>query len=202
MSKQYYIRNVSKTPEWAVLEKALIDQNLWRRCEGIYSYAQLAYDKDKLYVHLHADERRIRAENYGPLDQPCRDSCLEFFLSADEKNIRYLNIEINPNLCIFFGFGTGRNNLMRILLPDGVKTINANCSRTNTSWDITYELSFSLLQLFFPDFTPTGRIRGNFYKCGDLTEQPHYYAWNYIKTPTPDFHRPEYFGEMFFLNEY
>jgi hypothetical protein len=41
--------------------------------------------------------------------------------------------------------------------------------------------------------------RGNFYKCGDRLPVPHYVSWAPIATPKPDFHRPEYFDELFFV---
>jgi hypothetical protein len=41
-------------------------------------------------------------------------------------------------------------------------------------------------------------IRANFYKCGDSTAVPHYLSWSHIATETPDFHRPEFFGELYF----
>ena len=40
------------------------------------------------------------------------------------------------------------------------------------------------------------RLRGNFYKCGDATVQPHYLAWNPVTSAVPAFHRPEDFGEI------
>ena len=123
---------------------------------------------------------------------------MRFFLSAAECDARYLNIELNPNLCLYFGFGTGRVDRMRLLLPGGGKTLNACCERTATGWDVAYELPFKLLQLFFPDFSPSGKIRGNFYKCGDLTAQEHYLAWNRVDAGHPDFHLPAYFGELCF----
>ena len=42
-------------------------------------------------------------------------------------------------------------------------------------------------------------FKGNFYKCGDETKTPHYGSWNPIENPTPDFHRPEGFGELVIL---
>ena len=39
-------------------------------------------------------------------------------------------------------------------------------------------------------------IRANFYKCGDKTAHPHYLSWSPIDTPKPDFHRPDFFGEL------
>ena len=41
------------------------------------------------------------------------------------------------------------------------------------------------------------KLLGNFYKCGDATEMPHYLSWNPIQTERPDFHRPEFFGELY-----
>ena len=198
MTRQYRIQKVTGEPDWDKIEKAPLDQRMWRPCEAISAYAQLAYDDSRLYVHLHAEEPMIRAENSGALDQPCQDSCLEFFLSAAAQDVRYINIELNPKLCLYFGFGTGNGDLMRILLPDGAKTLHAGSERTANGWDVTYELPFKLLRLFFPDFVPHGKIRGNFYKCGDLTAQEHYLAWNRVDAERPNFHLPEYFGELIF----
>ena len=40
------------------------------------------------------------------------------------------------------------------------------------------------------------KLLGNFYKCGDATLLPHYLSWSQIDTEQPDFHRPEFFGEL------
>ena len=42
-------------------------------------------------------------------------------------------------------------------------------------------------------------MRANFYKCGDKTTKPHFLSWNPIDLPAPDFHRPDFFGEIRFL---
>lgn len=198
MTRQYQIQKITGKPDWNKIEKAPIDQKLWLPCEQISAYAQLAYDDSRLYVRLHAEEPTIRAENTGMLDQPCQDSCLEFFLSPAEGDARYLNIEMNPNCCLYFGIGTGRDDLVRLLPTQGVGALNAHCTRSETGWDLYYSLPFSLLRLFFPAFHPHGIMRGNFYKCGDLTQQEHYLAWNRVACAEPDFHRPEFFGELVF----
>ena len=198
MTRQYQIQKITGKPDWNKIEKAPIDQKLWLLCEQVSAYAQLAYDDSRLYVRLHAEEPTIRAENTGMLDQPCQDSCLEFFLSPAEGDARYLNIEMNPNCCLYFGIGTGRDDLVRLLPTQGVGALNAHCTRSETGWDLYYLLPFSLLRLFFPAFHPHGIMRGNFYKCGDLTQQEHYLAWNRVACAEPDFHRPEFFGELVF----
>ncbi len=40
--------------------------------------------------------------------------------------------------------------------------------------------------------------RMNLYKCGDNLSHPHFLSWRPIDTPQPDFHRPEFFGEVEF----
>ena len=34
-----------------------------------------------------------------------------------------------------------------------------------------------------------------YHLAADATPAPHYAAWSPVETQTPDFHRPEYFGE-------
>ncbi|MDR1556412.1 MAG: hypothetical protein LBS88_05185, partial [Tannerellaceae bacterium] len=35
-------------------------------------------------------------------------------------------------------------------------------------------------------------------KCADDTDTPHYLSWNPIAVSAPDFHRPDFFGEIYF----
>jgi hypothetical protein len=42
-------------------------------------------------------------------------------------------------------------------------------------------------------------MRANFYKCGDKTKRAHFLSWNPIDIAKPDFHRPDFFGEITFL---
>lgn len=198
MMNTYTISYTEKAPNWNVLEKAALDCRLWGYPTDVAAYGQLAYGPDRLYVHLHADERQQRAENRGLLDQPCEDSCLEFFFRPVAEDPRYLNIEMNPNRCLYLGIGTGRDDLTRLLPPGGADQLHAHVERSEAHWDLYYELPYALLRLFFPDFTPSGTITGNFYHCGDLTVQEHYLSWNPLTCPDPDFHRPEYFGQLHF----
>ncbi len=43
------------------------------------------------------------------------------------------------------------------------------------------------------------RIPANFYKCGDKLRTPHFLSWNKIEIEKPDFHRPDFFGELHFI---
>ncbi|MBQ1317928.1 MAG: carbohydrate-binding family 9-like protein [Lachnospiraceae bacterium] len=155
--------------------------------------AQVCYDDEALYVHLWAKEENIRAEVTSKTGMPCEDSCLEFFFSPVEGQTRYFNFEFNPNAASFIGIGLNRYNLVRLLpMKDW---FHATPARTEDGWEITYKVSYAFIRMFFPEFRAVsgGTMRGNCYKCGDLTPVEHYITWNPVDGDC-DFHRPETFG--------
>lgn len=189
-----------KKDDWNNIPVALIDKRLWTHEVDISATAQVCYDAEALYLRLTAKEANIRAEENGPLGIPCRDSCLEFFFSPVTDDPRYFNFEFNSVKCMHLGFGTGRQDSARILPKKPEELFNPCPVYTEDGWEITYRIPFSFIKLFFKDFVvaPGKKMRANFYKCGDLTVQEHYFAWNSVNNPTPDFHRPEFFGELIF----
>ena len=40
--------------------------------------------------------------------------------------------------------------------------------------------------------------RANLYQCGDETSHPRWLTWSRVDLPSPDFHRPEFFGTLVF----
>jgi hypothetical protein len=62
-------------------------------------------------------------------------------------------------------------------------------------WQVELQIPLSLIfrdrQPVFPQI-----LKANFYKCADKTKQPHFLSWQPIRLPKPDFHRPEFFGEI------
>ena len=61
-------------------------------------------------------------------------------------------------------------------------------------WELTVEIPFKLIGID-PENIPL-KLTGNFYKCADDTESKHYVSWSPVETEKPDFHRPEFFGEL------
>ena len=189
-----------KTYDWNNIPVAPIDTRLWTPEIDISATAQVCYDSESLYLRLTAKEATIRAEENGPLGIPCQDSCLEFFFSPIAEDPRYFNFEFNPVKCMFLGFGSCRHDSVRLLPQKPDDLFDACTILTENGWEITYRIPFTFIKLFFENFVaaPGKKMRANFYKCGDFTAQEHYFAWNPVNNPTPDFHRPEYFGELIF----
>ena len=193
--KTWEVPKIAGAPDWERVPEAGIDSRHWTPPVDIGASAQICYDEAALYLRLSTREREIRAEHTGPLGMPCEDSCLEFFFSPTEGDSRYFNIEFNPNGCLYLGMGSGAGDLTR-LLPEGEDLFDAQPRRTEEGWEISYRVPASFVRRFFPAFslTPGKRIRANFYKCGDLTPQAHYFSWNPMTSDTPAFHRPGDFG--------
>ena len=195
--RSYLIRSAAGTPDWNTVPQLEADQVLWKPDCGIRAFGQFCHDSRNLYVRLRAVEKHIRAEYTAPLSPVCQDSCLEFFFMPEGEN-RYFNFEINPNGCLYIGFGHGREDSTVLYRKDLPQLFGLRTERTPDGWEVFYRIPLSFLRLFWPDFTFTGTLRANVYKCGDLTENEHYLSWNPVSSETPDFHRPQDFGVMRF----
>ena len=64
------------------------------------------------------------------------------------------------------------------------------------SWELLVAIPFDLVGLD-GEHLPEA-VAANFYKCADGSSLPHYLSWSPIPVEKPDFHRPEYFGELRF----
>ncbi len=197
IEKKYQILSVTGAPAWSAIPVLTVDRILWKPDCGIRACGQFCHDSAYLYVHLRAVEAAIRAEYTAPLSPVCRDSCLEFFFMPETED-RYFNFEINPNGCLYIGFGHGREDSTALCRSDMKQLFDIRTARLTDGWEAYYRIPLSFIRLFLPDFTFTGALRANVYKCGDMTEHEHYLSWNPVTSEAPDFHRPADFGLMTF----
>ncbi len=193
----YTITRVTGEPDWSAVPELHLDNILWQPDCGVRASGQLCYDDENLYVHLYATEQDIRAENTEPLSPVYQDSCLEFFFMPEGED-RYFNFEINPNGCLYIGFGHGRNDSTTLYRCDAETFFDIRPGRTDDGWEVFYKVPLSFVNTFCPDAKFAGTLRANLYKCGDKTANKHYLAWNYVNSEKPDYHRPQDFGTMIF----
>ena len=190
--------------DWSSIPRLDIDQLVLTDSTDVTAFAQICRSDSALFLRLSATESEIRSQENGLLGHPCKDSCLEFFFCPKEGDNRYFNLEFNPGICLFLGFGSSIHNLTRLLPqdPDGLNSIfHPSVTFRDDGWEITYQIPYTFIRRFFPDFAPMPgqTIRANFYKCADLAAKPHYLAWNPITgTEGSVFHAPEDFGLLCF----
>ena len=184
-------------PDWDAIPAALMRHTGWLPLCPVSAWAQACHDGTRLYLRLQAEERAIRATLKGPLDPVCQDSCLEFFFAPLAEDERYFNFEWNPLGTLYLGFGIGREIRVRQIVQDR-ELFRPRPFFTEGGWGIEFSIPETFFQIYMPTFRLSGRSHGNFYKCADQSEIPHYLAWSVPTCGTPDFHRREDFGTMLF----
>ena len=195
---EYVAKRCNGMPDWSTIPYARIDFSLLQTDANIKAYAQLTFDDTSFFVRLVAYEEHIRAELNSLIADVCEDSCLEFFFCPIAGDHRYFNVECNPNGCLYLGFGSNVDNLVR-LLPEH-QPIKPLVRRFPGGWETSYAIPYAFIRNFFPDFVPRSNqsIRANFYKCGDKTVTPHYLCWNPVPAEPLTFHNPTAFGTVRF----
>ncbi len=179
-----------------------VDQVNW---PSEYPYApfcagRLARTEDALIVDFRVSGLDLRARNTEDNGTQWEDSCVEAFFENPDGS-EYYNFEINPLGKVLAACGASRNDrvkrpgeemqeILRTAQFEGPQEYDGGI----WNWRVTVVIPFRLLGAD-PDNLPE-KIRANFYKCGDLTAHPHFVSWSPIGTPAPDFHRPEFFGEL------
>ena len=146
------------------------------------------------------DLRAMALEDNGPVWE---DSCCEFFAS-DPSDGTYYNFEMN---CIGTLLGAKRKSrkdcthypaadLASVVRHSTLARKQRDLSDKIFGWSAGMVIPLHMIGID-PGRLPSS-IRANFYKCADRTAHPHFLAWNRVDAPAPDFHRPDFFGELIF----
>ena len=162
-----------------------------------------AHTGDSILLHYQVTEASVRAVALEDDGRVWEDACVEFFLSP-EGNDFYYNFECNcaGKLLLHGGpAGTERPGASE----DVLRSVQRWASLGNEPFEervgeCTWEVALVIPACVFEE-SPLSLEEGavlcaNFYKCGDELSVPHFVSWNAIQVPSPDFHRPEYFGQL------
>lgn len=168
------------------------------------SYAAIfAVEGEGIHAALWSFEENVRCECTRRDDPVYTDSCLELFLLPVEGNSRYINFEVNKNGVYLSEIGTCRSDRVFIKeltdLEPVIDTIKIE-ENGKTAWGYEILLSEGFVSaLYKTDFTVRETTtKGNFYKCAELSANPHFGTFFPVNTEKPDFHRPEFFGNIKF----
>lgn len=165
---------------------------------------RIAHTNSEILLKYYVHEKHILAKETRTNGEVYKDSCVEFFVSLDGKN--YYNFELNCIGTIHLAYGPGRKD-RKFVNPGIVNRIETQPSlgrlpfeeKTGEfDWELMIKIPLVCFAFNFIDTLEKVKAKGNFYKCGDDTSEPHYVTWNPVKTEQPDYHRPEYFGKIKF----
>lgn len=183
--------------------KFAVCENNWPK-EAPYTpdcNGSIARTASHLAVMFHVRGLDLRATQIEDNGRSWEDSCCEFFVT-DPYDGTYYNFELT---CIGSLLSSKRKSRLdsvlrekedvaRVIRHSSLAHEETEISDRIFSWTVAMLIPYDLIGID-RDNVPVS-VRGNFYKCGDLTAHPHFLSWNPIGTPKPDFHRPEYFGEL------
>ena len=176
-----------------------------------YPYApcaefRLAATPDAFLLHYRVQEETVRAlagADNGPVWE---DSCVEFFCSPVSDGT-YYNVECNCAGTLLIGCGTGRSGRQPAPQPVLDTVLRwASLGRrpfgerpADGLWQVALVLPYGAF--FRHRVEPPvagGTWRGSCYNCGGQLRTPHFLSWSPIDLPKPDFHCPQFFGELAF----
>lgn len=162
------------------------------------------HNGEKLFLQFCVTEKDIHSvieENFG---QVWTDPCVEMFISPEEGC--YYNFE-----CTCIGrmlAACHRTNAETMRMPpETLATIERYPSLGNdnfalregeTTWSMIEVIPATTLFNHKLESWEGKSMRANFYKCGDNLPHPHFLSWNKIDFERPNFHLPEFFGEVTF----
>lgn len=161
---------------------------------------RLLWTPESLYLRFRARYREIAvfedADENGRRDQLWDRDVAEVFLQPDSLQLRrYLEFEVSPNgFWIDLDIGPGEKRDLksglrrRVVLNKAAKTWVA-------------ELALPM-KCMVERFDPAAKWRVNFYRVEGAAEPRFYSAWRPTRTPEPNFHVPEAFGELVFVESH
>lgn len=187
---------------------ACIDKVNWPN----YPYSPLVqvyagYSDTSLWICFDVEKDFFRMNALLDQDAVWQDSCVEFFISTEvekyqnshsEQEIVYRNFEFNVQGVCLSAYGTisdrellPKEQMDRILRFPGLAKQNLPVEGSEFDWELCVAIPLDLIGL-----KPGSSFKGNFQKCGDLSCQPHYVTWSRMESASPDFHLPQFFGDM------
>lgn len=190
------LENVFEKLSWDTIDQCPWESEFPYRPEVLF---QMAHSDDYIYLHYKVSEEFVKAQYVCPNDNVWEDSCVEFFLSLDQKKT-YYNFEFNVLATGLVGYGPAIKSERKRWSDTAVESIEACIQVVKKEGKKVWESYLLIPKRSFGNSSFSGKTyHANFYKCGDGLPNPHFVAWNAIHHATPNFHLPEFFGELFFV---
>jgi cellulose/xylan binding protein with CBM9 domain len=168
---------------------------------------KIAYTDLSVLLKVYVNEKFIKAD-YSRINDPVyKDSCFEFFISPD-NNQYYYNFEFNCIGTPYVAYGDKENReKASVEIVKSIQTFSSLGSvpfeekQGDFFWELCLSIPFTAFFKHELESLKGKTCKANFHKCGDGLTQKHFLSWNNIDTETPDFHCPEFFGELIFTDQ-
>ena len=162
------------------------------------------HNGEQLFLQFNVTEKDLHSKITTDFGEVWTDPCVEIFIAPDADT--YYNFEctcIGKMLvaCHATGKETERMPQDKLATIERYPTLgydNFELRSGENSWSIIEIIPASALFNHKIERWDGAKMRANFYKCGDNLPNPHFLSWNKIEFPRPNFHLPEFFGEITF----
>ncbi|MFV0417186.1 MAG: carbohydrate-binding family 9-like protein [Dysgonomonas sp.] len=166
---------------------------------------KMAHNGTHLFLQYFVEENEVLAKTEIDNGPVWTDSCVEFFISFDNSSY-YYNAEFSCIGKALLAYRPGRENAIHADagIMNSIKRYSSLGAETFGSrkgdfeWNLLVVIPVSAYWKSDIKTFSGVTARANFYKCGDNLATPHYLSWNPILTEKPDFHIPQFFGELKF----
>lgn len=166
---------------------------------------RIAHTGHEILLHYKVRETSVRAVAAGDNGPVWEDACVEFFVSPGGDD-SYYNFECNcvGRLLIQGGKAGGRRPLAS---PEILRLVKRWSSLGTApfeerlgecSWELVMVIPVSAFFRHTVGSLDGKTMTGNFYKCGDKLQTPHFLSWSPIGLEHPMFHCPGFFGTLSF----
>ena len=175
----------------------------WKEGEKEQTVAKMLWDDNFLYLSFSCEDKHIWADHYDSNTATCLDDCAEIFWDPNPETLGiYYMFEMS---CIGNSLNLYNNrekDYKKIIVPHIAQTIKGTVnddSDEDTRWVLEVAIRFS----DYPDIS-NGKTpkdgdmwRIGLHRCGGKTNEQ-FSQWSPSKTPSPNYHRPQDFGNVFF----
>ena len=154
------------------------------------------YNDKGIYLKFYTDEENIVANLKKFNDHVCEDSACEFFFQPNAELPYYFNFEINAVGTLHIAWGSGRGDRILIYLDD-ISLFEIESKIYDRGFSVKMFIPYSFLLSYVEEIN-TEYFLGNFYKCCETKNPPHFATYYPVNTESPDFHSPQYFDRFIF----
>lgn len=188
------------------IEHHTIEESLWLPTVNKPNVQfTIGYGDDCILLKYYVEESSIRIAHTVDNTPVHLDSCVEFFICFNDDD-SYYNLEFNSIGVCSMEFGKSR--LGRVLIPEQKLSKITRKSNINTSiqngksiikWELCVKIPTGVFIFHETIKLAEVKCKANFYKCGDHLPTPHFLSWQKIISEKPNFHLPEFFANVHFI---